>query len=121
MVGLWKLLYLDRTPITADPAHDEAWNRGHYLVDAVAHCAECHSARNLANAIKESSRFAGGYNQEGVGYVPNLTPASIGGWSRDEMVTLLTDGQTPRCGKWVRPWRTLSATRLHCRCPTGRP
>jgi mono/diheme cytochrome c family protein len=95
MVGFWKLLYLDRTPISADPAHDQAWNRGHYLVDAVGHCAECHSARNLANAIKGSGRFAGGYDQEGAGYVPNITPAGIGGWSRDELVRALTDGQTP--------------------------
>ncbi|HEX3405047.1 MAG TPA: cytochrome c [Acetobacteraceae bacterium] len=95
MVGFWKLLYFARTPINADPAHDHAWNRGHYLVDAVAHCAECHSARNLANAIKESSRFAGGHDQEGAGYVPNITPAGVGGWSRDDMIRVLTDGQTP--------------------------
>lgn len=79
LVGFWKLLYLDRTPINTDPAHDPEWNRGRYLVEAVAHCAECHSARNLANAIKESSRFAGGFDQEGAGYVPNITQAGIGG------------------------------------------
>jgi mono/diheme cytochrome c family protein len=95
MVGFWKLLYLDRTPIERDPAHDQAWNRGRYLVEAVTHCAECHSARNLANAIRESSRFAGGYDQEGAGYVPNITPAGIGRWSRDDLVRMLTDGHTP--------------------------
>jgi mono/diheme cytochrome c family protein len=95
LVGFWKLLYLDRTPIDADPARDPAWNRGRYLVDAVAHCAECHSARNLMNAIKEPSRFAGGYDQEGTGYVPNITPAGIGRWSRDDVVRVLTGGHTP--------------------------
>jgi mono/diheme cytochrome c family protein len=95
LVGFWKLLYLDRTPINTDPAHDPEWNRGRYLVEAVAHCAECHSARNLANAIKESSRFAGGFDQEGAGYVPNITPAGIGGWSRDDLSRVLTDGHTP--------------------------
>jgi mono/diheme cytochrome c family protein len=95
LVGFWKLLYFDRSPINADPAHDPAWNRGHYIVEAMAHCAECHSPRNLANAIKESSRFAGGYDQGGAGYVPNITPAGIGGWSRDEVVKVLTDGHTP--------------------------
>ena len=95
LVGFWKLLYLDRTPINTDPVHDPEWNRGRYLVEAVAHCAECHSARNLANAIKESSRFAGGCDQEGAGYVPNITPAGIGGWSRDDLSRVLTDGHTP--------------------------
>jgi len=95
LIGFWKLLYFDRAPIDADPARDPAWNRGHYLVDAVAHCAECHSPRNLANAIKESGRFAGGYDQDEAGYVPNITPAGIGGWSRDDLVRLLTNGQSP--------------------------
>ncbi len=95
LIGFWKLLYLDRSPIGSDPAHDPAWNRGRYLVEAVAHCAECHSARNLANAIIESSRFAGGYDQEGAGYVPNITQAGIGQWSRADMVRVLTDGHTP--------------------------
>jgi mono/diheme cytochrome c family protein len=95
LVGFWKLLYLDRTPINTDPAHDPEWNRGRYLVEAVAHCAECHSARNLANAIKESSRFAGGFDQEGAGYVPNITQAGIGSWSRDDLARVLNDGHTP--------------------------
>jgi mono/diheme cytochrome c family protein len=47
LVGFWKFLYLDRTPIRPDPARDAAWNRGRYLVEAVGHCAECHSARNM--------------------------------------------------------------------------
>jgi mono/diheme cytochrome c family protein len=96
LVGFWKLLYLDRAPIEPDPTHDATWNRGHYLVAAVSHCAECHSARNLLNAIKESSRYAGGYDQEGAGYVPNITPEGVGNWSRDDIVKMLTDGHTPK-------------------------
>ena len=95
LIGFWKLLYLDRSPIGSDPARDPEWNRGRYLVEAVTHCAECHSARNLANAIVESSRLAGGYDQEGAGYVPNITPSGIGHWSRADMVRVLTDRHTP--------------------------
>ena len=95
MIGFWKLLYFDRSPIKPDPTHDPLWNRGRYLVEALGHCAECHSARNLANAIKELSRFAGGYDQEGAGYVPNITPSGIRGWARDDIVGVLTDGHTP--------------------------
>jgi mono/diheme cytochrome c family protein len=95
LIGFWKLLYLDRSPITPDETRDPVWNRGRYLVEAVSHCAECHSARNMLNAIEESSRFAGGYDQEGAGYVPNITQAGIGHWSRDDLVAMLTDGYTP--------------------------
>jgi mono/diheme cytochrome c family protein len=95
LVGFWKFLYLDRRPIRPDPARDEVWNRGRYLVEAVGHCAECHSARNMLGAIKLSSRFAGGRDQEGVGFVPNITPAGIGHWSSEEIVEALTSGHTP--------------------------
>jgi mono/diheme cytochrome c family protein len=94
-IGLWKLLYLDRSPLRPDASQDAAWNRGHYLVESLGHCAECHSARNILNAIKPATRLAGGYDQTGVGYVPNITPAGIGGWSTADVVNALTTGQTP--------------------------
>ena len=96
LVGFWKFLYLDRSPIRPEPARDEAWNRGQYLVEALGHCAECHSARNMLGAIKSSSRFAGGQDQEGVGFVPNITPTGIGDWSSEDFVEVLTSGHTPR-------------------------
>ena len=94
-VGLWKLLYLDRTPIVPDPARSGDWNRGRYLVESVAHCAECHSDRNLAWAVKDETRFAGGPNPAGVGFAPNITPDGIGSWSEADIVKLLTTGETP--------------------------
>lgn len=96
LVGFWKFLYLDRSPIRPDPARDQAWNRGQYLVEALGHCAECHSARNVLGAIKSSSRFAGGQDQEGIGFVPNITQAGIGDWSSEDIVEVLTSGHTPR-------------------------
>jgi mono/diheme cytochrome c family protein len=95
LVGFWKFLYLDRAPLQPDPAYDETWNRGRYLTEAVAHCAECHSARNMLGAIKSSSRFAGGQDQEGVGFVPNITPAGLGQWSSADIVEALSSGHTP--------------------------
>jgi mono/diheme cytochrome c family protein len=96
LVGFWKLLYFDRAPIRPDPARDEAWNRGQYLVEALGHCAECHSARNMLGAIKSSSRLAGGQDQEGIGFVPNITSAGIGTWSSEDIVEALTTGHTPQ-------------------------
>jgi hypothetical protein len=65
-------------------------------VEAVGHCAECDSARNILGAIKRSSRLAGGQDQEGVGFVPNITPAGIGNCSSEDIVEALTSGHTPR-------------------------
>lgn len=96
-LGLWKLAFLDGREFTPDPSRPAEWNRGAYLVEGVAHCAECHSPRNFAGAIIADKRFAGGPNPDGEGSVPNITPHAdgIGGWSKGEIVELLTTGFTP--------------------------
>jgi mono/diheme cytochrome c family protein len=96
-VGLWKLAFLDGTVFTPDPSKSANWNRGAYLVNGPGHCAECHSERNAAGAIIEDRRFAGGPDPEGRGTVPNITPhpSGIGGWTADDLTTLLKTGETP--------------------------
>jgi mono/diheme cytochrome c family protein len=94
-IGLWKLIFFEHSPLKPDPARTPAWNRGQYLVESVAHCAECHSTRNSAQAIEPSTRFAGGPDPSEVGYVPNITPAAIGGWSERQISDLLKTGITP--------------------------
>lgn len=96
-VGLWKLAFLDGQVFTPDPTKPASWNRGAYLVNGPGHCAECHSERDFAGAIIEERRFAGGPDPEGRGTVPNITPhpTGIGGWTADELTTLLKTGETP--------------------------
>lgn len=96
-VGLWKLAFFDGRVFMSDPDRSAAWNRGAYLVEGPGHCAECHSERNFAGAIIPERRFAGGPNPEGRGIAPNITPSpsGIGGWSVEEVTTLLTTGETP--------------------------
>jgi mono/diheme cytochrome c family protein len=99
MVGFWKLLYFDPTPIKPDPQQNEQWNRGHYLVESLGHCAECHSTRNLLAAIKSGTRFAGGPDPEGTGFYPNITPTRIGSWSAQDIAEVLKSGNTPDHGR----------------------
>ena len=42
----WRLLFFREGPFRADPSHDAEYNRGAYLVTALAHCGECHTPRN---------------------------------------------------------------------------
>jgi mono/diheme cytochrome c family protein len=94
-LGLWKLLFLDTTPIRDEPGKSAEWNRGHYLVDALGHCAECHSPRNLAGGIVAAQRYAGGPDPEGRGWVPNITAKGLGKWSKGDVAELLATGFTP--------------------------
>ena len=94
-VGVWKLLFFDRTPFMPDGAHSPQWNRGAYLVNSFGHCAECHSPRNILGGINSAQRFAGGPNPEGEGLVPNITQKGIGDWSLKDIEYFLKTGQTP--------------------------
>jgi mono/diheme cytochrome c family protein len=94
-LGVWKLLYLDGETFKPDPSKSEQWNRGAYLVNGVAHCAECHSPRNFLGGIKRGQRFAGGPDFEGDGFVPNITQKGISDWSEKDIATMLESGDLP--------------------------
>jgi len=96
-VGLWRLVFLDGHAAESVPSQGRALNRGRYLVEGPAHCAECHSPRNVAGAIPVAKRFAGGTDQGGTGYTPNITPdeTGIGYWSENEIVDYLKLGTSP--------------------------
>ncbi|MEN9708546.1 MAG: hypothetical protein RIQ68_954 [Pseudomonadota bacterium] len=95
LVGLWKVLFLDTALIQEDLSKSEAWNRGHYLADALGHCAECHSPRNFLGGIVQAQRYAGGPDAEGRGWVPNITAKGLGSWSKADVSDLLASGFTP--------------------------
>ena len=92
-IGIWKLLFMDGKPFTPDASRSAQWNRGAYLVNALGHCAECHSPRNFLGGIVENGRFAGGPNPEGEGWVPNITQKGIADWSEKDMAYFLETGE----------------------------
>ncbi len=94
----WKLLFFDQGEFRPDPAKSAAVNRGAYLVEALGHCAECHSPRNALGGIDRSKLYAGDLNPPGGGKVPNITPdpeTGIGKWSDGDLDDLLASGMTP--------------------------
>jgi mono/diheme cytochrome c family protein len=102
LVGAWKLLFFHGGPFVPDPGRSAPINRGAYLVNGPGHCAECHSPRNFLGAIIESERFAGGPAPDGKGWVPNITPAGLKHWSKDDIAwsekdiaSFLDDGMNP--------------------------
>lgn len=94
-LGGWKLLFLEAEPFRPDPTKSVEWNRGAYLVNGPAHCAECHSPRNFLGGIVQSQRFAGGPDPEGEGFVPNITRKGLGDWSEKDIATMLATGDLP--------------------------
>jgi mono/diheme cytochrome c family protein len=94
-IGIWKLLFMNDRPFTADAARPAQWNRGAYLVNSLGHCAECHSPRNFLGGIVAAQRFAGGPNPEGEGWVPNITQKGLRDWSENDIASFLETGDMP--------------------------
>jgi mono/diheme cytochrome c family protein len=93
LMRAWKLLFLSDTPMTPEPARSTEWNRGAYLVEALAHCGECHTPRNLMYGLKSGQKFAGATTQGWKAYNITADPhAGIGSWSADEIAIYLKTG-----------------------------
>lgn len=69
------------------------WNRGAYLVEAAAHCGECHTPRNLMQAVDNRRKFAGGVAEGWNAY--NITSdqgSGVGSWSAAQIARYLEAG-----------------------------
>ena len=95
LMGGWKLLFLDGKTFAPDPKQSAQWNRGAYLVNGPAHCAECHSPRTAFGAIVADKRFSGTPNNYGVLGFPNITQAHLSDWTDDAIAEMLRSGFTP--------------------------
>jgi mono/diheme cytochrome c family protein len=88
LVTFWKWLFLD-----VGPQGGEA-NRGRYLVDALGHCGECHTPRNLLGGPKKS-RYLGGAKLGDDVNAPNITPTRLKKYGAAELKDILASGLYP--------------------------
>lgn len=92
-LGLWKTLYMDQTYVAAD-SDDAQLTRGRYLVEALAHCGECHTPRDALGGLLRDQWLTGAPNPSGKGKIPGITPALLD-WSEGDLVEYFTSGFTP--------------------------
>lgn len=94
----WKWLNFSPGPFVPEPARDAQWNRGAYLVEAVLHCGECHTARDSTGGLDAARAFAGTTAGPEGKKVPNITPdpdTGIGQWDDGQVLALLKIGLLP--------------------------
>ncbi|MGI9431790.1 MAG: cytochrome C [Myxococcota bacterium] len=97
-VAGWKLVNFTPKTLDPDPARSAGWNRGRYLVEAAAHCGECHTPRTLSGGLDASMALAGSREGPEGELAPNITPhdeTGIGEWSRTDLVWYLETGLKP--------------------------
>jgi mono/diheme cytochrome c family protein len=89
----WSTLFNRDTPFAPDASKSPEWNRGAYLAEALAHCGECHTPRNLGFALDNRNKFAGALTAGWRAF--NITSdkaTGIGGWSDADLAAYLAGG-----------------------------
>jgi mono/diheme cytochrome c family protein len=94
----WRTMFFSAGPLAPVAGQSDEWNRGRYLAEAVVHCEECHTPRNMLGGLDRSHAFAGNPQGPDGQKAPNITPdieTGIGKWKLDEIIDVLKSGMTP--------------------------
>jgi mono/diheme cytochrome c family protein len=100
----WSWFFSANSRFAPNTAQSAQWNRGAYLAEALAHCGECHTPRNLAFALDNRKKFAGAPTAGWHAF--NITSdkgTGIGNWSDDEVFAYLSKGHAPNRGTAAGP------------------
>jgi mono/diheme cytochrome c family protein len=111
----WRILFFQPQEIQYNPAWDSHVRNGAYLVQALAHCSDCHTPRNLLFASEMDKFLGGGKILSQSWYAPNITSdktAGVGGWSQADLVQYLHGGGSIGKGAPVGPMQEVVADSL---------
>ncbi len=103
-MAAWRALYFKPGEFQPDPGKSAQINRGAYLVEGLAHCGQCHTPRNLAEASESGAALEGAAIQGW--YAPNITSdwsQGIGSWSNDQLLSYFKKGVSDGHGIAVGP------------------
>jgi mono/diheme cytochrome c family protein len=93
LMGVWAMLFNPDKRFEPHSDRDPQWNRGAYLVEAMAHCGECHTPRNLMQALDNRRKFSGAVQAGWRAYNVTSDPKSgVGAWSEADLAHYLSVG-----------------------------
>jgi mono/diheme cytochrome c family protein len=92
-MAIWSLFFDPDKRFEPHAQQSAQWNRGAYLAEALAHCGECHTPRNLLQALDNRAKFRGTVQAGWRAY--DITPdrqSGIGAWSEATLEEYLSEG-----------------------------
>jgi mono/diheme cytochrome c family protein len=103
-MNFWSVLFNPDTRFEPDASKSAEWNRGAYLAEALAHCGECHTPRNLAFALNNRRKFAGAVTAGWRAFnISSDKTTGIGVWSDEDLVSYLSTGHAAGHGSASGP------------------
>jgi mono/diheme cytochrome c family protein len=104
LMSIWSALFNPNKRFAPNADRSADWNRGAYLVEAMGHCGECHTPRNLFFALNNRQKFAGTVQAGWRAY--NITPdrsSGVGAWSDADLTQYLSIGHADGRGTAAGP------------------
>jgi mono/diheme cytochrome c family protein len=104
LMSFWSAFFNENRRFQPNTAQSPEWNRGAYIAEALAHCGECHTPRNLAFALDNRNKFAGAVTAGW--YAFNITSdkgSGIGAWTDDQARAYLAAGHATGRGTAAGP------------------
>jgi mono/diheme cytochrome c family protein len=92
-MAFWSAMFNPDTRFEPDTSQSPEWNRGAYLAEALAHCGECHTPRNLGFALDNRKKFGGALTAGWRAFnISSDKAAGLGRWSDDDIASYLSIG-----------------------------
>jgi mono/diheme cytochrome c family protein len=89
----WTVMFNRDGRFEPDAQQSAEWNRGAYLAEALAHCGECHTPRNLAFALDNRRKFSGAITAGWRAFnISSDKTTGIGDWRDEDIVSYLSVG-----------------------------
>jgi mono/diheme cytochrome c family protein len=99
LMAFWSMFFNPGERYRPNTAQSLQWNRGAYLAEAMGHCGDCHTPRNLMQALDNRQKFKGAVAAGWKAY--NITPdkgTGVGAWSDQTLATFIHTGHVDGYG-----------------------
>jgi mono/diheme cytochrome c family protein len=104
LMAAWDLVYNADARFRPNSSQSAEWNRGAYLAEALGHCGECHTPRNLAFAMDNRRKFSGALTAGWRAYnITSDAKAGLATWTDKDLSTYLSTGHADGHGGSAGP------------------
>jgi mono/diheme cytochrome c family protein len=104
LVAIWNAFFNPNHRYQPNPERSDEWNRGAYLAEAMEHCGECHTPRNLFLSLDNRRKFGGELQAGWRAYDISTDPQTgVGAWNDGQLVDYLSRGHSPGRGAACGP------------------
>lgn len=107
LMSFWSAFYNPKERFRPRTERSDQWNRGAYLAEALAHCGDCHTPRNIAQAPDNRRKFAGALTAGWQAYDITSHESGLGSWNDEDVFNYLRNGHANGRGSASGPMREV--------------